>query len=580
MSFTGDLKHLPIVDVIQLLHATKKSGTLTVKGRHGECVLVFSAGYIVSGRPAKKGIHLGQVLVDLKVLREEVHDRILQEHAKGGKSLAALLLYGGHVKKEGVVKGLETLIEMAIVDVLTWSGGTFTLEVDRVDLLDGYRDLQQHLQQETVFSTQSILMDALRIYDEKKRDGELADDGGAEEAIPAESTGGGGGWKVSVDDLGLADLDQLEEKIPGVFSSLPDINPFDLHRQKLLEVAPELSTAEQESLLTFLQQLTERIMAETPAPAVGGQVRVVLFSPDELFQYMLTAACKDSGIFIFATDDEQDLVPIIEQSLGKYNGTLLVLDRPNSLAPAFSEENLMRLRHRLKEGHPRLPVIQLAPPSGFAFTLQAFDDSIRTVFPRPLRADGADVFAADFSQFLASFRTHLQGFAQAQGDKGIGRLNRCLAELREAPEMALTILRFVGSLFPRALTLVVAPNGLVGDKAIGMGGGAAESKHSVSIPLVKTSIFSRVIEEGRLFFGPQEDQMLQEHLYPVIGTPRRPSCLLLPLRCRGRTVAVIYADFGEKEIAPVEIDFLEILAGQASILLENALLSKKENSPR
>lgn len=28
MSFVGDLEHLPIVDLIQLLHSTKKSGTL------------------------------------------------------------------------------------------------------------------------------------------------------------------------------------------------------------------------------------------------------------------------------------------------------------------------------------------------------------------------------------------------------------------------------------------------------------------------------------------------------------------------------------------------------------------------
>ncbi len=419
MSFTGDLKHLPIVDVIQLLHATKKSGTLTIKGRHGECVLVFSAGYIVSGRPAKKGFNLGKVLVDLKVLRGEVHDRILQEHAKSGKSLAALLLYGGHVKKEGVVRGLETLIEMAIVNVLTWSGGIFTLEVDRVDLLDGYYDLQQHLQQETVFSTQNILMDALRIYDEMKRDGVLADEGETEEAPPPESAGRAAGWEVSVDDLGLADLDKLEKKIPGVFSSLVDINPLDLHRQKLQEVAPELASGEQEKLLTFLQQLTERIMADTTLPAGGEQGRVVLFSPDEFFQYMLTAACKDSGVFIFATNDEQDLIPIIEQSLGTDNGTLLVLDRPSSLAPPFSEEKLVQLRRRLKEGYPRLPVIQLAPPSSFAFTLQAFNDGIRTVFPRPLRADGVDTFVADFSQFLTSFRTHLQGFSRAQEDKGI-----------------------------------------------------------------------------------------------------------------------------------------------------------------
>ena len=41
MSFDGDLEHLPIVDVIQLLHSTGKSGTLTLKSPKGESQLVF-----------------------------------------------------------------------------------------------------------------------------------------------------------------------------------------------------------------------------------------------------------------------------------------------------------------------------------------------------------------------------------------------------------------------------------------------------------------------------------------------------------------------------------------------------------
>ena len=41
MSFTGDLEHLPIVDVIQLLHATRKSGILRIGCRKGESQLVF-----------------------------------------------------------------------------------------------------------------------------------------------------------------------------------------------------------------------------------------------------------------------------------------------------------------------------------------------------------------------------------------------------------------------------------------------------------------------------------------------------------------------------------------------------------
>ena len=40
MSFNGDLEHFPIIDIIQLLHGTRKSGILRLSGEKGESQLV------------------------------------------------------------------------------------------------------------------------------------------------------------------------------------------------------------------------------------------------------------------------------------------------------------------------------------------------------------------------------------------------------------------------------------------------------------------------------------------------------------------------------------------------------------
>ncbi len=77
MSFTGDLEHLPIVDVIQLLHATRKSGVLRIKSRKGESDLVFKDGYIVSANHLNNSVRIGQVLVDLRIITPEVLDQAL-----------------------------------------------------------------------------------------------------------------------------------------------------------------------------------------------------------------------------------------------------------------------------------------------------------------------------------------------------------------------------------------------------------------------------------------------------------------------------------------------------------------------
>ena len=66
-------------------------------------------------------------------------------------------------------------------------------------------------------------------------------------------------------------------------------------------------------------------------------------------------------------------------------------------------------------------------------------------------------------------------------------------------------------------------------------------------------------------------------LYEVIT----PKVLLLPLTRRGRTLAVIYADFGDGEVGAVPMEKIHLLAAQASLVLENAFYRKKlENPPQ
>src|SRR5512133_1430760 len=120
MSFVGDLEHLPIVDVIQLLHATRKSGTLCMKSLKGESQLVFSDGCIVSANHANNSVRIGQILVQMNKITREALDATLLEQRKAGterRPLIAALIEGGQLKKEDAFKGLETLIEMTIVEV-------------------------------------------------------------------------------------------------------------------------------------------------------------------------------------------------------------------------------------------------------------------------------------------------------------------------------------------------------------------------------------------------------------------------------------------------------------------------------
>lgn len=221
MSFVGDLEHLPIVDLIQLLHSTKKSGTLGLKSKRGQSQLVFNEGFIVSANHHNNSIQVGQILVEMKAITAEQLESALEEQKNAGKNrkpLIATLIESGLINKEVAFNGLEMLIEMTIVDILTWTSGTFELEIDKLTVSDEYRYFPDTLKEKLNLNTQSILMDALRIYDEKKRDGTLSQatfitNGQADEAaFPEEENDGP---LISASDLGLDDLDTLEKKDPG-----------------------------------------------------------------------------------------------------------------------------------------------------------------------------------------------------------------------------------------------------------------------------------------------------------------------------------------------------------------------------
>ncbi|HXV21521.1 MAG TPA: DUF4388 domain-containing protein [Desulfuromonadales bacterium] len=584
MSFTGDLEHLPIVDVIQLLHATKKSGTLSVRGSKGESQLVFDGGYIVSANHLNASVRIGKILVKTRAITEETLSQALLDQKSAGearKPLIAMLIERGQVKKEAAFKALEVLIELTIVEILTWTTGTFSLDVDSLAISDEYRYFPEKLNQDFLLNTQNVLMDALRIYDEKKRDGELTEEEWVVEPAAAMETAGAAeeSWSLSADDLGLGDFDRLERKIPGVFSTLADGDPAESQRQKLLALAPGLSASEREELLAFLLKFSGRAVA---APAERAEARaLILFSSDELFTHVVTTVCKHDGLPVFATNDEQDLDHIIDQSLAKKIDPMLVLDSPADSAGVGGAAATVGLR-RLRMGkYPRMSIIQLASPLDYAFTLQSFAEGVRAVLPRPLQAVRPQTFVADTALFFDAFCRYLQGAACPPTEDLFGQLGKELAalhDLTEAPDILLALLQAVAGRFERSLNLVVGHAELIAERGIGIRrekSSGATPTLGFRIPLEKPSVFSRVIEEGAPFCGGCDDALLRERLYAEIGAPQNATILLLPVRSRGKTVALTYGDFGEKEASAVPLPLLEILAGRVGLLLENAFYRKK-----
>jgi hypothetical protein len=266
MSFSGDLEHLPIVDVIQLMHSTRNSGILEISGRKGKSQLVFKNGYIVGACHLNNGIRIGDILVSQGAINEATLQEALEiQHTPGSnrKPLIVTLLEGNLVDEQQAYTALKSLIELTLIEILTWRKGIFTLEASDEVSSDEFKYYPNEIEREINVDVQGILMNALRIFDEKVRDGEIA----LEEENDT-------GEEITADLLGLDELERLERKIPGVYQGLGDPSDTGLRppAKKRVSVVrrlndfiaglPDLTTPQSvaRAVLSFIGELLPRAL--------------------------------------------------------------------------------------------------------------------------------------------------------------------------------------------------------------------------------------------------------------------------------------------------------------------------------
>jgi hypothetical protein len=589
MSFVGELEHLPIVDVIQLLNSTRKSGTLCVKSVKGECQLVFVDGYIVGANHVNNSVRIGQVLVEMNAINHIQLEEALTEQFNSGanrKPLVATLIEGGTIDRDTAYKGLETLIEMTIVEVLTWISGTFELDIGKITVSDEYRYFPEKLKQEICLNTQSILMDALRIYDEKMRDGTLTEETFSTMDIPI--TDIGSNWdspEITADLLGLDELDNLDRSIPEVFSGVKELiekkesDPSEPHRKAISTELDGIPNEQKEKIYNLLTNLS--VFAKDDESAFTTPLAVILFTRNELFRHIVTTLSRHEGYLVFSTDESETLDHIIDKAVTRELTPILIIDPPSGDAAPFSAESIMNMLLQKRMKYPQIAIIQMIASHNGHFSLQALQWGVRLLLPWPDKRNPNEIFAEELVSFLETLRVYLGTTFSTPEQKALKQLRECILELdtlKEAPEVSFVVLKFTAAIFERSMTFVVGKSEMIAERGIGIQGGKHEGASRpmmFRIPITERSLFKKVIESGELYHGDLLDESITSNLHKEIGEPDSKTIVLVPVRSMGRCVAVIYGDFGNKPGSPVQIELLEILVHHAGLVLENTLYRKK-----
>ena len=163
MSFKGDIRSLPLSDVLQNLSANQKSGTLSIQGGEAVRRIRFRDGKIVSYAD-DQGFSILEWLTEKGVVPEESRQEVLRRSGRTRKrTLGEVLRDMGLLDLESYRTYFADLLRETLFETLSVREGTFSFSGDEAqDEMDDREALALDLE----LSPVSLLMEAARRADD------------------------------------------------------------------------------------------------------------------------------------------------------------------------------------------------------------------------------------------------------------------------------------------------------------------------------------------------------------------------------------------------------------------------------
>jgi len=172
VSISGSLADIAIVDLLQFVHMSQRSGTLQLERRDEVAHISFHRGRIASAWAAASPSVAKYLLESGKVSQRQL-DRAEQRRrsAAGSLSLGQALLEEGDVAWVDLRDAVAAKVERTIFELVGWNEGTFRLIADEVRSDDEISFAPGDVLPDVDIDTQGILIEAVRLFDERNRIG-------------------------------------------------------------------------------------------------------------------------------------------------------------------------------------------------------------------------------------------------------------------------------------------------------------------------------------------------------------------------------------------------------------------------
>jgi CheY-like chemotaxis protein len=572
----GNLEDLPLLDIIQIVSFSRKTGHLAIEMEGGGGAIVFREGLVVAAFTA--GSPPGDPR--LGTLPPDARDRAVRAR-----------------------------IGFAMEQLARLREGAFGFELsDEVPVLVGRRDIRL----ETLavgINPQEMLLDLAEGIDDDRAQSAAAVEASfaaPEDAVVAE---------VPIVPATAFARDRVaddpDQTSPG--GLVPPPRPGAV----VAPPSPEPSGGEPRVQRTVAAAPVEAPPAPAPVPApepdpvLPAPPRTLLLVDDEEdVRRILTGHFTTAGFRVEEASDPDSATKAAGRLREAGHAFVLVTDLGMPASGGASFQGGFEVVKRLWKMNLRPPVLMMTESLSQSLRLRArqmgvqsfvFKPSLSKLNPRQFEADlsaFAGKLAADVLPRLAEVAVLRPAAtpppasrpAEAGGSAGAAPagdaqpyefLRRSLDELArggDANQIAVVVMKVAREFFERAILFVVK-----NDEARGLGGFGLAPRdetinlvaRSVAIPVGEESVFREVVSSRRPYAGPLPRDRWAGHLMGRIGRFQSKGVAILPLVSNRETIALLFGDNPETGREPFRLDALEVFLRQAGIALENVFLQRK-----
>jgi CheY-like chemotaxis protein len=588
LALQGNLEDLPLLDIIQIVSFSRKTGYLSIAMDGGEGAIVFLEGLVVSAFTAS----FPPADPRLGSLPQEARERAVRSRIGFALEELARLREGAFGFE--LTDDVPTTVGDRDIRIETLARGINPQEL-LLDLAQGLDDdrVQSAAAVEASFAApeEDLVVAAEPIVDDEVLPADPeGGDGDTDPGLPA-----GQDWQTTPDPRYDPDTRPLPKVVlpPAAPPPIAILPPVAVPRVPAEPVAPPA--------------------AEGPAPAAEGPAparRILLVDDEGDVRGILAHHFGAAGFEIVEAGDPEEAAKAAARLRAEDGPFILVTDLGMPASGGASFHGGFEVVKRLWKMNLRPPVLMMTESLNQSLRLRARQMGVRSfVFKPTLSKLNARQFEADLAAFAAklvsdvlprlaeaatvgpavpakrkavSGRAH--GSASPAADdaaRPFEFLKRRLVDLRQggdANQIAVLVMKVAREFFERAVLFLVK-----NDEARGLGGfGLAPREETlnllarqVTIPLGEASVFHDVARGRRAFCGPPPPDRWLGHLMGRIGRFQSRGILVLPLVAHRETIALLFGDNPETGRDPAGLEPLEVFVQQAGIALENLFLQRK-----